>query len=131
MSETSAPNDSSTVSNAETFNTQMSNISQTLSSWIGEQKWVPESLSGPLAILILLTGVLIVSSLIYFVFRPLVLRAVTSLTNKSKTSWDNQLMGHGVFRWLTHLLPGIFIYLSAPGLFESAPAVLKLSLIHI
>ena len=30
-------------------------------------------------------------------------------------------MGHGVFRWLTHLLPGVFIFLVAPGLFESAP----------
>ncbi|MEN8693712.1 MAG: mechanosensitive ion channel family protein [Akkermansiaceae bacterium] len=128
MSRISAPNESSKpilTTKAEAIDSTMSSLAQTLSTWINTQKWVPEALSGPLAILMLLLGLLLVSCIIYFFFRPLVLRGVTRLTKKSKTSWDNQLMGHGVFRWLTHLLPGIFIYLSVPGLFESAPAILK------
>lgn len=115
----------SIVGNSEAIDSKMSTIAQTISTWIGEQKWLPESLNHSLTLLALLIGVLLISCMIYFLFRPFILRVVTRLTKKTKTSWDNQLMGHGVFRWLTHLLPGIFIYLSSPGLFESAPTVLK------
>ncbi|MDA7629573.1 mechanosensitive ion channel family protein [Akkermansiaceae bacterium] len=110
---------------AEAIDSKMSNLAQDLSSWISSQNWVPDSLTHALALLILFLGILAASSLVYLVFRPLVLRGVSRFVNKSKTNWDNQLMGHGVFRWLTHLLPGIFIYLVAPGLFESAPFLAK------
>lgn len=99
----------------------MSNLAQSLSSWIGNQNWVPDSLNNPLVVLILLLGILGISAIIYLVFRPLILRWVKHFVGKSGITWDNELMGHGVFRWLTHLLPGVFIFLVAPGLFESAP----------
>ncbi|MGC6427549.1 MAG: mechanosensitive ion channel family protein [Akkermansiaceae bacterium] len=110
---------------AEAIDTTMSNLTQTLSSWTKSQSWVSESLSGVLTLFILFLCVIAVSALIYLVFRPLILRVVNRLISKSKTSWDDQLMGHGVFRWLTHLLPGVFIFLVTPGLFESAPVLQK------
>ncbi|MGJ8696784.1 MAG: mechanosensitive ion channel family protein [Verrucomicrobiaceae bacterium] len=106
---------------AEAIDSRMSDLAQRLSAWLGEQHWIPDSLSHSVAVLILLLGMLAVSSIIYFVFRPLVLRWVKHLVGKSDITWDNELMGHGVFRWLTHLLPGVFIFLVAPGLFESVP----------
>ena len=99
----------------------MSNLAQSLSSWIGNQNWVPDSLNNPVVVLILLLGILGISAIIYLVFRPLILRWVKHFVGKSAITWDNELMGHGVFRWITHLLPGVFIFLVAPGLFESAP----------
>lgn len=113
------------VEKAEAIEMQMSHLSQRLSSWLDDQNWVPDSLSNSLAITILLLAVLAVSAIIYLVFRPLVLKAVTRIISVSKVTWDNQLMGHGVFRWLTHLIPGLFIYLITPGLFESAPFLSK------
>lgn len=110
---------------AEAIEIQMSHLSQRLSSWLDEQNWVPDSMSNGLAITILLLAVLAVSAIIYLVFRPLVLKAVTRIISQSKVTWDNQFMGHGVFRWLTHLIPGLFIYLITPGLFESAPYLSK------
>jgi len=114
------------VEQAEAIESKMSDLSANLSSWIREQNWVPDSLNHSLAILILLLGVLAVSALIYLVFRPLVLRGMKALVGKSEANWDNQLLGHGVFRWLTHLIPGVFIFLMTPGLFESAPLLAKI-----
>jgi len=120
-SNTPEPDSQSLAAQAEAIDSKMSNLAQSLSSWIGDQNWVPDSLNHPLVVLILFLGILGISAIIYFVFRPLILRWVKHFVGKSGTTWDNELMGHGVFRWLTHLLPGVFIFLVAPGLFESAP----------
>jgi miniconductance mechanosensitive channel len=111
---------------AEAIDSRMSNLAQSLSAWVDEQNWVPDSLNHPVAVLILMLGMLAVSATIYLVFRPLVLRWVKHFVGKSSSTWDNELMGHGVFRWLTHLLPGVFLFLVAPGLFESAPYLGKI-----
>jgi miniconductance mechanosensitive channel len=111
---------------AEAIDSKMSNLAQNLSAWIDDQNWVPDSLNHFVAVLILFLGMLAMSATIYLVFRPLVLRWVKYFVGKSGTTWDNELMGHGVFRWLTHLLPGGFIFLVAPGLFESAPYLGKI-----
>tara|TARA_B110000305_G_scaffold101715_1_gene114443 strand:+ start:1467 stop:2807 length:1341 start_codon:yes stop_codon:yes gene_type:complete len=118
---TQEPDSQSLADQAEAIDSKMSNLAQSLSSWIGNQNWVPDSLNNPLVVLILLLGILGISAIIYLVFRPLILRWVKHFVGKSGITWDNELMGHGVFRWLTHLLPGVFIFLVAPGLFESAP----------
>ena len=124
-SEPIVPDPQIIVEKAEAIENTMSSLSQSLSSWLSEQNWVPDALNHYLALFILVLGVLAVSALIYLVFRPLVLRGMKRIVGKSKMSWDNQLMGHGVFRWLTHLLPGVFIFLTAPGLFESVPILAK------
>ncbi|NRB75314.1 MAG: mechanosensitive ion channel family protein [Verrucomicrobiales bacterium] len=96
-------------------------LAEKLTDWVDAQGWVPNALNHTVAISILLLGLLIASALLYLVFRPLILRIVSRLVHKTEFTWDNELVGHGVFRWLTHLLPGILIYLAAPGLFVSAP----------
>lgn len=92
-----------------------------ITQWIDGQPLVPEAFNHAVAIGILLCGLLICSTLLYLFFRPLLLSLVSRLVKRTEFSWDNELMGHGVFRWLTHLLPGLFIFLTSPGLFISAP----------
>lgn len=104
---------------AEAFDSKVSNFAQDFSEWLGKQSWVPESL----AALILFVGMLVAAAIIYFVFRPLILRWVTHYVGKTHAIWDNELAGHGVFRWLTHLLPGLFIFLLVPGLFRTEPSL--------
>lgn len=104
---------------AAAIDSKVSNVAQDFSEWLGRQSWVPESL----ATLLLFVGMLALAAIIYFVFRPLILRGVAHYAGKTNTIWDNELVGHGVFRWLTHLLPGIFIFLLVPGLFKSEPSL--------
>ncbi|MDG2401109.1 MAG: mechanosensitive ion channel [Akkermansiaceae bacterium] len=104
---------------AEVIDSKVSNFAQDFSEWLSNQSWVPESL----AALILFVGMLAAAAIIYFVFRPLILRWVAHYVGKTDAIWDNELAGHGVFRWLTHLLPGIFIFLLVPGLFKSEPSL--------
>lgn len=104
---------------AAAIDSKVSNVAHDFSEWLGRQSWVPESL----ATLLLFVGMLALAAIIYFVFRPLILRGVAHYAGKTNTIWDNELVGHGVFRWLTHLLPGIFIFLLVPGLFKSEPSL--------
>ncbi|MEN8775394.1 MAG: mechanosensitive ion channel family protein, partial [Akkermansiaceae bacterium] len=109
------------TNNGDAIDIKVSHIAQTVSDWTARQDWLADWLKHPITLLIFLLGMLTVSAVIYFVFRPLVLRWVKNFISRSDATWDNELMGHGVFRWLTHLLPGIFIFLTAPGLFQSEP----------
>lgn len=104
---------------AAAIDSKVSNVAQDFSEWLGRQSWIPESL----ATLLLFVGMLALAAIIYFVFRPLILRGVAHYAGKTNTTWDNELVSHGVFRWLTHLLPGIFIFLLVPGLFKSEPSL--------
>ena len=122
MSETSAALKLPTqmlANQAAAIDSKVSNVAQDFSEWLGRQSWVPESL----ATLLLFVWMLALAAIIYFVFRPLILRGVAHYVGKTDIIWDNELVGHGVFRWLTHLLPGIFIFLLVPGLFKSEPSL--------
>lgn len=107
-----------------------SGLSQRLTDWFASQEWLNEALAPTASHLALLLGLLAAAWLLYAIFRPLVLRWVKFVISRTSFEWDNQLLGHGVFRWLTHLLPGLLVYLLSPGLFESAPllaGVLKMA----
>ncbi|MEM1441313.1 MAG: mechanosensitive ion channel family protein, partial [Verrucomicrobiota bacterium] len=83
--------------------------------------WFPEPAVDVTSQVVLLAGLLGAAWLLYVVFRPLILKWVRHIVAKTPYEWDNKFLGHGVFRWITHLLPGIFILLLAPGLFRSTP----------
>ena len=104
---------------AAPIDSKVSDVAQNFSEWLGRQSWVPESL----VTLLLFVGMLALAAIIYFIFRPLILRGVAHYAGKTNAIWDNELVSHGVFRWLTHLLPGIFIFLLVPGLFKSEPSL--------
>lgn len=109
----------------EQLHHKASRLAEFFTRWVDEHEWVPDSLNHAVAISILFGILLIASALLYFVFRPLILGSVSRLVKKTEFDWDNELVGHGVFRWLTHLFPGVMIYLVSPGLFSSAPWLAK------
>lgn len=126
MSEVVSPSSSSgspVTLQSDQITSSSAQLAERLSGWVDAQNWVPDSLNDPVAFGILLTGLLLGAAILYFVFRPIVLRLGARVVEKSEFDWDNELVGHGVLRWLTQLLPGLLIYLVSPGLFESAPAV--------
>ncbi len=106
---------------AEQWDAKTSYLAGKLMTWVENYEWVPDRLNHTVAILILLVGLFAAASFLYFICRPLILIVVTRIVEKTDFKWDNELLGRGVFRWLTHVLPGVLIYLAAPGLFSSVP----------
>lgn len=106
---------------AQQWEAKTSYLARELTEWVENHNWVPDRLNHSVAIVILLLGLFAAASFLYFICRPLILRAVTRIVKKTEFKWDNELLGQGVFRWLTHILPGLLIYLAAPGLFSSVP----------
>ena len=94
--------------------------------WLASLQWFPDNLVSPIASAILLASLFVVAWLIFVVFRPILLHWVKKLVSRTAFTWDNQLLGHGVFRWLAHLLPGLLIFLVAPGFFKDAPLLAKI-----
>ncbi|MCF6311028.1 MAG: mechanosensitive ion channel family protein [Verrucomicrobiales bacterium] len=109
-------------------NEQASALSDHLSQWLHSQSWVAQELEKPSALLILGMGLVLCSSLLYFIVRPLLLRWMHLVTKRTKFSWDDLLFGHGVFRWSTHFFPALFIYLITPGLFKDSPILIAIVL---
>lgn len=102
-----------------------SSLTEKIENWLGSYGWLSESAIEWTTLLILLAGLLFTAWIVYIVFRPLVLSWVKHVIARTPFSWDDHLLGHGVFRWITQLLPGIYVTILSPGLFVSAPALAK------
>lgn len=101
-------------------------LAERLEDWLASLQWFPDNLVSPIASAILLASLFVVAWLIFVVFRPILLHWVKKLVSRTAFNWDNQLLGHGVFRWLAHLLPGLLIFLVAPGFFKDAPLLARI-----
>lgn len=55
----------------------------------------------------------LISLILFFPFRKLLLTIVERFTRHTDTIWDDVLFDHRVFHAVAHLVPGIFIYASA------------------
>ena len=65
----------------------------------------------------LLVVVLLLAWIANFITKKVVLRIVRRFVKKSKTQWDDILDEHRVFTLLSHLVPAVIIYKSAPIVF--------------
>lgn len=110
---------------AEVVNKSTSTVARELSDRLDSLSWMPDNFVPWCTILVLLIALSAAAWLLFVVGRPLVLRLVKTLVSHTPTPFDDHLFGHGVFRWLTHLLPALFIFSVAPGLFESAPTIVR------
>lgn len=77
----------------------------------------------PLSVVLLLGALFLTGWLTFAIARPLVLRWMRTLTHKTRIKWDDELFGHGFFRWMSHLVPALLIHEIGPGLFRDAPTV--------
>lgn len=67
--------------------------------------------------LIIIVGVLILSLIVDFLAKKIILQIVIRFTKRTKNTWDDVLLEHKVFTKLSHLVPAIFIYAIAPYAF--------------
>ncbi|MFT7513774.1 MAG: miniconductance mechanosensitive channel [Candidatus Omnitrophota bacterium] len=130
MSVTNQTNEAAAVvhafKDAETaLNDGALNLSTRLMHGLSRQAWIPENWVAHSTTLIMLIGLILFGWMLYALIRPLLLRAVKGVIKRTSFAWDNELFGHGVFRWATHLVPALMVQAVAPGLFIEAPILAK------
>jgi miniconductance mechanosensitive channel len=101
-------------------------LANRLTQWLDAQPWLADGFVTPLALLLLLLGLVALAWLLYVVARPLLLRWMKALVHRTPFSWDEDLFGHGVFRWASHFVPALMIQGMAPELFAEAPVLEKI-----
>ncbi len=100
-----------------------SHLSRLIRSKVDDVPWIPEGLVDAVTYGVLLAAFALVVWILFVIARPLILKLVKKISERTTTKIDDHLLGHGVFTWLTHLLTGLFVYSLAPGLFEGAPTL--------
>jgi miniconductance mechanosensitive channel len=101
-----------------------------LERWLSGLR-LPGWLATALAELAALIAVLVLALVCLWLSRRFLGRGVGYLIRKSRTRWDDAFMARGAFRRLSHLVPALILYLSAP-LFGSGEALLqRLSLAYM
>ena len=63
-------------------------------------------------------GVFLAAWLANFLAKRVILRAVRALVGRTKMTWDDALVEHGVFEKWSHLAPALVFYSAAPFLFS-------------
>ncbi|MCK4981153.1 MAG: mechanosensitive ion channel, partial [Candidatus Delongbacteria bacterium] len=63
--------------------------------------------------LVAAAGVLLLSFILYFITKNIVLKVILKLSRKTKTLWDDKLMERKVFDKLNYIIPLLIIYFSA------------------
>ncbi len=102
--------------------------------WMQEQgiggKWA-EGLS----VLTALALILLVSFVIAWIARRLILSSVHSIIRRSENKWDDILVEKNVFAWLAHLAPALVIYWGVQWIFVQQDSLVvviqKLALIYM
>jgi miniconductance mechanosensitive channel len=73
------------------------------------------TLVGYLSVIIMLLFITITCVVANFISKKVVIRIITKIVKKSKNKWDNMLLEREVFHRISHIVPAIIIYLSAPA----------------
>lgn len=111
---------------AKVVNEGTASFAQALEKGVDDIAWIPDSLVSAITLFLLALGMGIIAWIIFAIARPLILRIAKRMVASSSNKIDDFLFGHGVFKWLTHLLPAILIYSISPGLFSSVPILARL-----
>ena len=82
---------------------------------------VEKTLAVYFKLVILLFVLIIISYVINFIVKKILLRFIELLIKKTKTAWDDALVENKVFTSLSHIAPALVIYLTTPQVFEDFP----------
>lgn len=92
-------------------------IYNSLHSWLVMDLNIDVTYVNWLENLIIIVGVAILSLIVDFIAKKIVLQIVIRFTKRTKNTWDDVLLKFKVFTKLSHLAPAIFIYAIAPYAF--------------
>lgn len=68
----------------------------------------------------LITGVLLLSIVINFITKKILLTFITKIVTKTATKWDDMLVQRGLFARLAHIAPALVLYYLLPLIFQDS-----------
>ena len=75
---------------------------------------------------VLVLGVILLSFIVDFISKKILLSIITKVTDKTSTKWDDILVERGLFNRLAHLAPVLVLYYTVPLIFPAVDAVTAL-----
>ncbi len=91
-----------------------------LQSWL-INLGLPNAWSHQVSVTVLAAAVLVLSWIAHRITKGLLVRTIRRLVQRSKATWDDPLIEHGVFGRLAHLVPAVIIYSGASIPFPDSP----------
>ncbi|MBT8428948.1 MAG: mechanosensitive ion channel family protein [Gammaproteobacteria bacterium] len=73
-----------------------------------------ETLAGQIAQASAIASIFILAAVAFVLAKWLLPRAISAISRRTATTWDDKLVEHRVFFWVAHLAPAIIIYWLAP-----------------
>lgn len=78
----------------------------------------PEGAAGLLVETVEIILILLAAYASFLITKRVLIRAVHRLTRRTRSDWDDRLVGQRVFGWLAHLVPAVVVYVLAPAALE-------------
>jgi miniconductance mechanosensitive channel len=75
----------------------------------------------------LITAVVLLSFIVNFATKKILLTVITRIVKKTSTKWDDTLVQKGLFDRLAHIAPILVLYYSIPLIFQDSPAISNLT----
>ncbi|WP_375104493.1 mechanosensitive ion channel family protein [Paenibacillus sp. RS8] len=85
---------------------------------------ISEQMIGYLSNLIMVVFIAVVSIMVNFIAKKIVLKTIIHIINNNSYTWDNVILEKKVFHKLSHLMPAIIIYFSA-SIFPSYQSIIE------
>ncbi|OMD44068.1 mechanosensitive ion channel family protein [Paenibacillus odorifer] len=85
---------------------------------------ISEQMIGYLSNLIMVVFIAVVSIMVNFIAKKIVLKTIIHIINNNSYTWDNVILEKKVFHKLSHLMPAIIIYYSA-SIFPSYQSIIE------
>jgi len=105
-------------------------MDETFKSWLLNHGF-SEPIAGYAAWAGLALGVILVAYIANFITRQIMVRGITFLVRRTRTTWDDALLKRRVFARLAHLAPALVFYFAA-GLFPPvADIIQRLSMVYM
>lgn len=105
-----------------------------IENWVDElliKEGIPHEWAIYLRLLVLVTALIIISFLAFYVTKRVVIKYLYKLVRKSPVQWDDLFADKKVFNNVAHIVPAIFVRLLAPSIFndfeEVLPFIMKLT----
>ncbi len=95
----------------------------TFKSWLAQQG-LGEREATIVATAAAFAAVLLLSFVAYAITRRVLLRLVEAVARRSTTTWDDALVDAGVFSRLSHLVPAVILYATAPLVYGDLPQII-------
>jgi miniconductance mechanosensitive channel len=83
---------------------------------LSNQTWLSDAFSRPLAVALMVGGLLIIAGGLYAVLRNYLVRLIEHLISKTRNQWDDAFMNSGLVRRVVRLLPLLLLYVGVERL---------------